>query len=247
MNPSLSRILVVDDEPAVVTLLRDYLTHEGFRVSTAASGEEALAALPEVRPDLVVLDLVLPGIDGLEVCRRIRGSAETSHIAIIILSGKGDEMDKVVGLETGANDYMTKPVGTRELVARINLLLRQVPLPAERRPVRGGRIELDLDRHTVSVRGLPVKLTSKEFDLLGELMQANGRVLRREYLLDRIWSYRRDSEIESRTVDVHIASLRRKLASEGHRILTVRNAGYRFDTVPDALDLENARSEEKSA
>ena len=247
MNPALNRILVVDDEPAVVTLLRDHLTHEGFRVATAASGEEALAALAEVRPDLVVLDLMLPGIDGLEVCRRMRAAVETSQIAIIILSGKADEMDKVVGLEAGANDYMAKPVGTRELVARINSLLKQAPLAAERTPLRGGRIEVDLDRHTVAVRGLPVKLTSKEFDLLGELMQANGRVLRREYLLDRIWAYRRESEIESRTVDVHIASLRRKLAPEGHRILTVRNAGYRFDTLSDAFALADSRSDERSA
>ena len=247
MNPSLRRILVVDDTPVTATTLRDCLMHEGFSVSTAPSGEEALEALPRIRPDLVLLSLALPGMDDLEVCRRIRSAAETAHIAIIIISSKSEEMDKVAGLEAGGNDYMTKPVGTRELVARIRSLLRQAQSPPERKAVQGGRIELDLDRHTVSVRGVPVKLTSKEFDLLGELMQANGRVLRREYLLDRIWDYRRVSEMESRTVDVHVASLRRKLASEGHRILTVRNAGYRFDLLADGLRLENAESDERSA
>jgi DNA-binding response OmpR family regulator len=247
VNPSSRRILVVDDTPAMATTLRDCLVREGFSVTSATSGEEALSVLPQIRPDLVLLDLVLPGMEDLDLCRRIRSAAETAHISVIIISSKSDEMDKVAGLEAGANDYMTKPVGTRELVARINSLLRQPPSAPERKVVQGGRIELDLDRHTVSVRGVAVKLTSKEFDLLGELMQANGRVLRREYLLDRIWDYRRVSEIESRTVDVHVASLRRKLASEGHRILTVRNAGYRFDLLPDGLRLENAESDERSA
>jgi DNA-binding response OmpR family regulator len=247
VNPPSSTILIVDDTPTMAAALRDCLTHEGFRVTTTTSGEEALAALPKVRPDLVLLDLVLPGMADLDVCRRIRSDAETSHLAIIIISSRSDEMEKVAGLEAGANDYMTKPVGTRELVARIRSLLRQTPPPPERKVLQGGGIEVDLDTHSVSVHGRPVRLTSKEFDLLVELMQANGRVLGREYLLDRIWGYRRVSGMESRTVDVHVAGLRRKLTSEGHRILTVRNAGYRFDTLADAFRLEGLESDERSA
>jgi len=224
------KILIVEDEQGVVDLLRARLEPEGFQVIAAYDGPEGLRAVTEARPDLVILDLILPGLDGVELCRRIRRQPETARLPILVLSGKTEEVDKVVMLELGADDYVTKPFRPKEVVARVKSLLRRVSTPAPPRVLRVGTLEVDLDRYTVFVAGEPVSLTAKEFELLKALLEAKERTLTRAFLLERVWEYGEELEIETRTVDVHIRSLRKKLGSEGARIITVRNVGYRLDT-----------------
>ena len=183
-----------------------------------------------VPPDLVVLDLMLPEMDGLEVCRRLRGDPTTASLPLIMLTAKADEVDRVVGLELGADDYLAKPFSPKELVARVRAVLRRARPGPVTRPVSAGEISLDASRHTVTVGGRPVELTPKEFDLLQTLLEAAGRVLSREHLLNRVWGYARADEIESRTVDVHIRRLRAKLGAEERRIATIKGVGYRVDT-----------------
>ena len=224
------KILIVEDEHGVVHLLKSRLEPEGFQVIAAYNGQEGLRAVTEGRPDLVILDLTLPDLDGFEFCRRIRGQAETARLPILVLSGRAEEVDKVVMLELGADDYVTKPFNAKELVARVKTLLRRASSPALPRMLRVGTLEVDLDRYTVSVAGQPITLTSKEFELLKVLLEAKERTLSRAFLLERVWEYGEELEIETRTVDVHIRSLRKKLAAEGDRIITVRNVGYRLET-----------------
>src|SRR5437867_4949012 len=224
------KILIVEDEQGVVHLLKSRLDAEGFQVIAAYNGQEGLRAVTEGRPDLVILDLTLPDLDGFEFCRRIRGQAETASLPILVLSGRAEEVDKVVMLTLGADDYVTKPFNAKELVARVKTLLRRVSAPVVPRMLRVGTLEVDLDRYTASVAGQPITLTSKEFELLKILLEAKERTLSRAFLLERVWEYGEELEIETRTVDVHIRSLRKKLGSEGTRILTVRNVGYRLDT-----------------
>jgi DNA-binding response OmpR family regulator len=207
-----------------------HLTREGFRCRTAATGPEALARVRAVPPDLIVLDLMLPEMDGLEVCRRLRGDPATASLPIIMLTAKADEVDRIVGLELGADDYLAKPFSPKELVARVRAVLRRARPGPVSHPVSVGEISLDAARHTVTVAGRPVELTPKEFDLLQSLLEAAGRVLSREHLLNRVWGYARADEIESRTVDVHIRRLRAKLGAEERRIATIKGVGYRFDT-----------------
>lgn len=225
-----AKILVVEDEQDIVELVRYHLEREGFRVVAASDGPGALRAIAGEKPDLVILDLMLPGIDGLEVCRRLRRDPSTVRLPIIMLTAKGEEVDKIVGLELGADDYVTKPFSPRELVARVKALLRRSTEPEMAEVFRFGSLEVDVGRHTVTVQGGAVELTSKEFDLLRALIAAKGRVLSRDFLLEKVWGYERAFEVESRTVDVHIRRLRQKLGPEGCRILTVKNVGYRFDT-----------------
>jgi two-component system alkaline phosphatase synthesis response regulator PhoP len=225
-----SKVLIVEDEQGVVHLLRSRLEPEGFQVIAANNGQEGLRAVTEARPDLVILDLTLPGLDGFEVCRRIRRQPETARLPILVLSGRAEEVDKVVMLELGADDYVTKPFNTKELVARVKTLLRRVSTPPLPRVLRVGTLEVDLERHIVLVAGQPISLTAKEFELLKTLLEAKERTLTRAFLLERVWEYGEELEIETRTVDVHIRSLRKKLGSEGARIITVRNFGYRLDT-----------------
>jgi len=224
------KILIVEDEHGVVHLLKSRLEADGFQVIAAYNGQEGLRAVTEARPDLVILDLTLPDLDGFECCRRIRGQAETARLPILVLSGRAEEVDKVVMLELGADDYVTKPFNAKELVARVKTLLRRVSAPALPRMLRVGTLEVDLDRYMVSIAGQPITLTSKEFELLKILLEAKERTLSRAFLLERVWEYGEELDIETRTVDVHIRSLRKKLASEGDRIITVRNVGYRLDT-----------------
>src|SRR5438132_8481311 len=179
---------------------------------------------------MVILDLTLPGLDGFEICRRIRQQPETARLPILVLSGRTEEVDKVVMLELGADDYVTKPFNTKELVARVKTLLRRVSTPALPRVLRVGTLEVDLDRYSVFVASQPISLTAKEFELLKVLLEAKERTLSRAFLLERVWEYGEELEIETRTVDVHIRSLRKKLAAEGDRIITVRNVGYRLET-----------------
>jgi two-component system alkaline phosphatase synthesis response regulator PhoP len=222
------KVLVVDDERDITALVAYHLEREGFRVLEAHDGLQALELVKRERPNLVILDLMLPAMSGLDVCRRLRKEPETTWLPILMLTARADETDKVLGLELGGDDYLTKPFGPRELVARVKALLRRSEETPGDEVVKAGTLEVDLGRYTVSVRKRPVELTAKEFDLLRALILAKGRVLTREHLLDRVWGYHHASEIESRTVDVHVRRLREKLGPEAKRVLTVKGVGYRF-------------------
>ena len=223
-------VLIVEDEPDIRNLIVHHLTRDGFRCRTAGSGAEALARVRVAAPDLVVLDLMLPEMTGLEVCRRLRADPTTAGVPIIMLTAKTDEVDRIVGLEMGADDYVAKPFSPKELVARVRAVLRRARPGEATRPLAVGTVSLDTSRHVVTVGGRPVELTPKEFDLLHALLEAGGRVLSREHLLNRVWGYARADEIESRTVDVHIRRLRSKLGPEERRIATIKGVGYRLET-----------------
>jgi len=225
-------VLVVEDEPDIRRLVVLHLEREGFRCRTATTGSDALREVKAAVPDLVVLDLMLPEVDGLEVCRRLRRDTSTAAVPIIMLTAKSDEVDRIVGLEIGADDYVGKPFSPKELVARVRAVLRRSQ-PNQATPVLTvGPITLDAARHAVSLNGQAIVLTPKEFDLLQALLEAAGRVLSREFLLNRVWGYARADVIESRTVDVHVRRLRAKLGDAGSRIATVKSIGYRFETDP---------------
>src|SRR3989442_5628624 len=224
-----SRVLIVEDERDIRDLVLFHLEREGFQVSSASSGEEALRQVRHASPDLVLLDLMLPAMGGLEVCRRLRQDPVTASLPIVMLTAKGDEVDRVLGLEIGADDYLVKPFSPKELLARVRAVLRRSRPAPGTAPTTLGALTIDPGTHTVSVGEKILALTPKEFDLLRALVDARGRVLSREFLLDRVWGYSRASEIESRTVDVHVRRLRVKLGPEGRRVLTVKSVGYRMD------------------
>jgi phosphate regulon transcriptional regulator PhoB len=222
-------ILVVDDERDIVELVRYHAEKQGWRCLIAADGPTALRRVATERPDLVVLDLMLPGLDGLEICRRLRADPATARLPIIMLTARGEETERVVGLEVGADDYVVKPFSPRELVARIRAVLRRTAAEAGPEERKLGDLEIDEGRHRVTVAGTLVELTAKEFGLLVALLHAGGRVLSREQLLDGVWGYANAAEIESRTVDVHVRRLREKLGAAARRIVTVKGAGYRLE------------------
>jgi two-component system phosphate regulon response regulator PhoB len=222
-------VLVVEDEQDIRDLVVHHLEREGFRCRTAATGTAALREVRARTPDLLVLDLMLPELGGLEVCRRLRADPATAAVPIIMLTAKADEVDRVVGLEMGADDYVAKPFSPKELVARVRAVLRRARPVAAARPLSVGPVTLDPERHRATAGGRPLELTPKEFDLLQALLEAAGRVLSRELLLNRVWGYARADEIESRTVDVHVRRLRAKLGEAGARIATVKSVGYRFE------------------
>jgi phosphate regulon transcriptional regulator PhoB len=222
-------VLVVEDEPDIAALVRYHAEKAGFRCLAAADGATGLRLVREQRPDLVVLDLMLPGLDGLEVCRQLRRDPATAGIPIVMLTAKAEEVDRIVGLELGADDYVVKPFSPRELMARVKAVLRRGRERVAPVVTRIGELEVDEGRHRVAVGGAPVELTVKEFGLLAALLHAGGRVLSREQLLDAVWGYANAAEIESRTVDVHIRRLREKLAAAARRIVTVKGVGYRFE------------------
>ena len=222
------RVLVVEDEPDIRDLLAFHLEREGYLVTRASTGAEALRQLRASAPDLVILDLMLPEMDGLEVCRRLRADTGTAGLPVIMLTAKGDEVDRVVGLEIGADDYIVKPFSPKELLARVRAVLRRSRAPATGIPLAVGGIALDSATHQASVGGQPLALTPKEFDLLRALLEARGRVLSREHLLDRVWGYARADEIESRTVDVHVRRLREQLPALVHGLVTVQQFGYKL-------------------
>ncbi len=228
----MARVLVVDDDDTILTLLRSYLTREGFEVKEAADGEAALAAARTFRPDVVVLDVLLPGLDGLEVLRRLR--AETDPY-VILLTAKTEEADRVVGLELGADDYVTKPFSPRELVARIRAVLRRGRGRGEPpdHALVFRRLRIDPLRREVFRDGQPVALTTLEFDLLHALATYPGRVWTREQLIERVWGH--DYFGDERVVDVHVKELRRKLGDDPAHpafIQTVRGVGYKFVDEP---------------
>jgi len=223
------KILIVDDEKNIVEAIRYNLEQAGFRTITAADGQRAIELAQRDVPDLITLDVMLPELDGWEVCRLLRRDARTRRIPIIMLTVKDDETDKIVGLELGADDYLTKPFSPKELVARIKAIFRRTQEPMTEQVISVGNLRVDLDKHLVRVNDKPVEMTTKEFELLTALLQAKGRVLSREVLLNRVWGLEQSLEIETRTVDVHVGQLRKKLKSEAKRLLTVKNVGYRFD------------------
>ena len=219
-----STILVVDDERNIVQLLRLYLGKEGFRVEAASNGREALEKVQSARPDLVVLDLMLPELDGLEVCRRLR---RDGNLPIIMLTARDDDVDKIVGLELGADDYLTKPFNPRELVARVKAVLRRAEAAGgQQRLLRFADLEIDLDRRQVTVAGRLVELRPKEFELLATLTSSPGVVYDRERLLQLAWGY--EYAGDTRTVDVHVTWLRDKLGQSQARIQTVWGVGYKL-------------------
>ena len=222
------KILIVDDEKNIVEAVRYALEKEGFRTVVAHDGARGLELARREAPDLVLLDWMLPELDGLEVCRILKRDEATRHVPILMLTVKSGETDKVLGLELGADDYVTKPFSPRELVARIKALLRRTQPPPAQDVFQLDALKVDWGKHLVSVKGKPVELTPKEFDLLKALVEAKGRVLSRETLLDRVWGYERSVEIETRTVDLHISQLRKKLHPVARRIVTVKSAGYRL-------------------
>ncbi|MBE7216937.1 MAG: phosphate regulon transcriptional regulator PhoB [Caulobacteraceae bacterium] len=222
-------VLVVEDEDALSTLLQYNLDKEGYRVSVAADGEEALVMVDERQPDLVVLDWMLPKVSGVEVCRRLRSKAETRNLPIIMLTARAEESDRVRGLDTGADDYLTKPFSMTELTARIRAVLRRIrPGLAEDR-IRHGDVTIDRVAHRVKRGTREVHLGPTEFRLIDYLMQHAGRVFSREQLLDAVWGS--DVYVEARTVDVHVGRLRKALNKDDEvdPIRTVRSAGYSFD------------------
>ncbi len=224
--PDVARILVVDDEPKIVQLVRDYLERAGFSVSTARDGQEALMRAHSERPDLVVLDLGLPGLDGLEVTRRLR---RDSGVPIIMLTARDDETDKVVGLELGADDYVTKPFSPRELIARVRAVLRRHAAEVDAELIRAGDIVLDVPRLRAEVSGRTVPLTSTEFQLLTALARQPGRVFTRSQLLDAIHGVAFESY--ERAIDAHVKNIRRKIEPDPRApryLLTVYGVGYRL-------------------
>ncbi len=222
-------ILIVEDEKEIRNLLVHYLRKEGFRPSAAPDGETGLALARSGRPDLVVLDILLPGMDGLVVLRTLRAGAETAAIPVIMLTAKGDETDRVVGLELGADDYIPKPFSPREVVARIKAVIRRSgarPAEAGGKVYELGDVRLDVARHEVQYRGKPVALTSKEFRILHALLASSGRVLSRESILDKVWG--EGTHVVDRTVDVHIAKIRQKIPFLAEAIQTVKDVGYKI-------------------
>ena len=223
------RVLVIEDEPDIRDLLAFHLEREGYTVTRSGSGADGLRLARAAPPDLILLDLMLPEVDGFEVCRRLRQDPVTQAVPLVMLTARGDEVDRVLGLELGADDYVVKPFSPREVVARVRAVLRRSRPTAGTTPVTIGPLQIDAAAHTVSVEGSAVNLTRREFDLLRALVEARGRVLSREFLLGRVWGYTAAGEIESRTVDVHVRRLRQKLGPAGLLIGTVTGVGYRLE------------------
>ena len=223
----MTRILVVEDDRDIGDLVSRYLEKAGFAVELLASGRDALRAIAERPPDLLILDLMLPHVDGLEICRAARASEPTAAIPIIILTARAEESERIVGLELGADDYIAKPFSPSELVARVRALLRRT----HRQPVTAGTLKygpiiMDAERHTVSSNGKIVTLTAKEFLLLEYLLRHKGRVLSRDILLTDVWGYKYTGG--TRTVDVHVRRLREKLSALGEALVTVKQFGYKL-------------------
>ncbi|MCM8811427.1 MAG: response regulator transcription factor [Candidatus Omnitrophica bacterium] len=226
------KILVVEDEKNIIQIVTYNLEKEGYQTVLAKDGEAALEKLKQETPDLVILDLMLPKVDGLEVCRQIRANPKTAYLPVIMLTAKTQETDRVVGLEVGADDYVSKPFSPRELVARVKAILRRTQRKEMPAIWKCGSVEVDWEKRLVKLKQKAISLTPKEFDLLKILVESDGRVLSRTRLLELVWGYDQAVEIQSRTVDLHISQLRQKLGSEGKRVLTVTGAGYRF-RMPD--------------
>ena len=219
-------ILVVDDEKEIADVIELYLKNDQYNVLKFYTGQEALDCIASTKIDLAILDIMLPGEDGLEILKKLKCSSKTKSIPVIMVTAKGSEYDKVIGLDSGADDYVTKPFGMMELVSRIKAVLRRSKGSQERENPEIQGVHIDVKKHEVTVDGRTVPLTLKEFELLEKLMRNEGIVLTRDQLLTEIWGY--DFDGETRTVDVHIRTLRQKLGEKGEIIQTVRGVGYRI-------------------
>src|SRR5216117_4348937 len=220
-------VLVVEDDPKIVNLLGLYLKREGFNVASAADGREALDAATRIRPSLIILDLMLPHIDGVEVCRRLRAA---SDVPILMLTARVDELDKLLGLSLGADDYVTKPFSPREVVARVKTILRRTARERPFRVLQRGSLEMDLDRHRVTVGGVEVDLTPVEFRLLQTLLESPERAFTRDQLLNHIYAHH-EAAVVDRAIDVHVGKVRQKLGDDPDHpgfIATVRGVGYKL-------------------
>lgn len=223
----MKQIFVVEDEKDLVELLTYNLEKDGYRVLSEMDGEAALKKIPEKMPDLVLLDLMLPKADGLTVCKTLKSNPKTSHIPVVMLTAKGEESDKIVGLELGADDYVTKPFSVKELLARVRAVLRRFSKAQEGEPVQKFRdLTLDRTKHEVVLKGKKMGLTAKEFELLDYFLTHAGRVLSRDVLLNNVWGY--DYFGTTRTVDVHVRRLREKLGPYEKHVQTVKGYGYLF-------------------
>jgi DNA-binding response OmpR family regulator len=233
------KALIATDDDALTSIEHSALKQLHFEAVTVHDDGEMLHSIREEKPDLVILDAALPGAGALEVCRKLREDPDTADIPIIMLTAPGDNTQKVEALETGADDCVTKPLQVDVLVAHIRAVARRAlpDLPSNR--LHAGPIDMDLDRWTVSIDGTPVGLTKKEFRLLQVLLEAKGRALTRDFLLQKAWSHATIHGLDTRTVDVHIGRLRRKLGSAGQYIITVRNVGFRFDVLPEWITSYN--------
>lgn len=232
-----TRLLIVEDEPDIANLMKHALERGGdLHVEVVATGAAALKSVMEEPPSLVLLDLNLPFIDGLEVCRLLRGRPASAAIPIIMVTARTSETDRVAGLELGADDYVTKPFSLRELVARVRAVLRRPPqtVSDQRVSYQRGPLAIDFDAVSVRVSGAPIRLTKREFELLRFLVENRNRVLSRDRLLERVWGFER--QVETRSVDVHVGRLRGKLGLAGRQIETVIGMGYRFVEEPNALE-----------
>jgi DNA-binding response OmpR family regulator len=226
-----NRILLVDDDHELLAALELKLDKEGFQVETAPDGEVALEIIRKKLPDLVILDVNMPKVNGMEVCKTLRSDEETRDLAVIMLTARDDEIDRVLGLEFGADDYVTKPYNARELILRIKALLKRI-FPVQNNPATKdifqiGALSIDMDKHEVRVEKDVVELTLTEFKLLAHLIQNQGKIKTRDFLLEQIWEY--GDGVFSRTIDTHIQRLRAKLGDTGKYIKTVRGVGYRFE------------------
>jgi phosphate regulon transcriptional regulator PhoB len=227
-------ILVIDDEKDLIELVRYNLEKEGFDVIAASDGQSGLEVVKRHRPDLVVLDLMMPGLDGLQVCQRLRADPRSGHIPVIMLTAKATEADRVVGLELGADDYITKPFSPREVVARVKAVLRRsTPEHNQQQVIRSGELAIDLGGHEVSFRGQRVALTATEFRILEFLAARPGRVFSRDEIIDAALG--NETAVFDRTIDVHITAIRRKLGQGSEQIETVRGFGYKFRHAADAV------------
>ena len=224
------KIYIVEDEPDIRETLKYNFSNEGFKVSTAPDGEEALSNIKKILPDVLILDLMLPGVSGLDVCKSIRADDDIRDMSIIMLTAKGEEIDRVIGFELGADDYVTKPFSVRELILRVKVLLKkQRESLVENKLVTFGPIRIDLDAHELKINDKEIVLTALEFKLLQHLVKRKGRVQTREQLLGDVWGY--SAEVTTRTVDTHIKRLREKLGNTSEYIQTIRGVGYRFSNV----------------
>lgn len=220
-------ILIIEDEKDIVDLIEYHLKQSGFSVISALDGPTGLERARKKSPNLIILDLMLPGLDGKDICRSLKSNPLTQSIPILMLTAKAEETDRLIGFELGADDYVTKPFSPKELVLRVKAILRRKEVDQEgEKIIRIGDLLIDIDRHQVSIKKSPVRLTSTEFKLLVELASKRGRVLTREHLLDRVWGY--TYEGYARTVDTHVRRLREKMGPLGDSIETIRGVGYRF-------------------
>tara|TARA_B110000014_G_scaffold246821_1_gene219856 strand:+ start:51 stop:734 length:684 start_codon:yes stop_codon:yes gene_type:complete len=220
-------ILIVEDEKDLLTTLEYNFKKEGYKTTGVTSGKEAIEAVHNKKPDLLILDLMLPDISGLDVCKEIRNKSNNEDIFILMLTAKGEEVDRIVGFELGADDYLVKPFSLRELSLRVSSLLKRSRPHLSNEKVSIGELEIDIAAHRILLNNKEISLTKKEFELIMHLVQRNGRVQTREHLLSQIWGY--TSDVTTRTVDTHIKRLRSKLGSFGKNIETVRSVGYRFN------------------